>query len=372
MFECFNNYDKLIFNQSPYGICVVDENGFFLKANNSFCKMTGYSFSELASISFLDITHPDDIEYDKFCMNQLQNREIEEARIKKRYIHKNGDSIDIFVGVSPIFVKNVFKFYVCFFQDITKDKLLMDSILPSTEDDRVKLQELNQELEDFIYVASHDLKSPLRSISTYINLLGLKINNLDGIEKINDYIYNIKKSIRQCDNLLNDLLELSKSQQSRDEKKYIYLKQFLNQLISKELSSEIVLSNTTINIHGDGRIYGTEFHCGQVFKNLINNSIKYKKVDKNSIIDINIYNYKSKVYIEFSDNGIGVDTKYHNDIFKPFKRLHTSDKYEGSGLGLFICKKIIEKYNGSIKVRYSKSHDGLSLSILWGETKCEE
>ncbi|MBL6664097.1 MAG: PAS domain S-box protein [Flavobacteriales bacterium] len=363
----FNSYYSLVFHQAPYGICVINKQGSFIKSNKVFSKMMGYSADELKDIKFIDITHPDDVEYDKLCMSQFEKKEIKEIRIKKKYIHKKNYEIDVFVGVSPIYVNEVLKYYICIFQDVNKDKMIFDDITAS-EYQKQQLEELNQELEEFSYIASHDLKSPLRSIATFTNLLESKIAKCENVdEKILYYLDNIKSSITQAENLVTDLLELSRAQKENGNEIEVDLNSFINEIVNDKLKYLEGISDVSISITGSGVIKAPELHISQVFTNIINNAVKYRDLNKDSTIDIKIENYDTKVYVEVSDNGIGIDKKYHQDIFKPFKRLHSNKQYEGSGIGLFTCKKILEKYNGGILIKHSEEGVGTTLSLSWGK-----
>lgn len=365
-------YYNLIFNKAPYGICIIDKNANFVQANQEFCTMIGYTREELDKIKFIDITHPDDIEYDRMCMEKFELKQLKEIRIRKRYIHKQGHKVEIFVGVSPIYNSDgKLEHYVCIFQDVDKDKMIFDNITESEAHTR-KLEALNAELEQFSYVASHDLKSPLRSISTFVNLLEDKISSFccsekDEQGKIPQYIENIKKSINQAEVLVTDLLELSRMQKESNNKESIQLNEFIQDIVDINLKHRISETKAKIQISGDTTFYTSPVHVAQVFQNLIENSLKYSRSDVPPEISIKIEEYPSKVYVELTDNGIGIDKQYHKQIFQPFKRLHGHDKYEGSGIGLFTCKKILERHNGEIKIKHSTENVGTTFSLTWGE-----
>lgn len=350
-----NNY-KNAFELSPYGIAIINKQAKFIDVNNEFCNLVGYTKNELLNISFLDITHPDDVELDKQHMSNLISGDVSEVRIKKKYIHKNGTYLDIFVGVKASFKNGKFQNFVCVFQDLQKDSLLLSSIDYNYND--------HNELRDFAYIASHDLKSPLRSVSNYLFLIFDRLNCecVSNDPKILDYKDKVDLSIKSMNNLISDLLSLATATNidDRETNKPINLNSFIHNCFNCNFKSY-----GNLIVEGDSNFIASEVKLSQVFSNLFSNSVKYKNNDFDCLIKINIQDLSDKVYIEFSDNGIGIEEKYFNDIFKPFKRLHKNSEYEGTGIGLFICKKIINANGGSIEIKSSKVGVGTTFSIVW-------
>lgn len=355
-----NKY-KDVFDLSPYGMALIDKNANFIIINNEFCNIVGYTEQELLKIKFLDITHPKDVDNDKKYMSQLINKQVDNIRIKKQYIHKSGILVDIFVGVRASFDSNgKFQYFVVVFQDINNDiSLIRDDILLDANN---KLSETNRELSDFAYIASHDLKAPIRGISNYINLIFDRID-CDCVkhdQKIIKYKEKIDNSINNMNLLISDLLTFATIGKDKLTKKKINIHSYFNDL-SKHMFKEV----NSINISGDAEVVVEEIFMQQLFVNLVSNSIKYSKPDIESDISVKIYEIDDIVNIEFSDNGIGINEKYHEEIFKPFKRLHSHDEYEGSGIGLFTCKKIMDKLNGNIKVKNSQIGIGTTIILSW-------
>lgn len=211
-----------------------------------------------------------------------------------------------------------------------------------------KLRELNVELERFAYLASHDLKEPLKTISSFSKLLKDEYSNQlqgDG----NQYLTFIEEATARMLNLTNDLLNYSK------------LKNKSLQLATVDLNK--VLDEVKLNLHDSilqtsGHIYSdslptiicSETQIKQLFQNLLSNSLKYVETNSRPNIVINYIENSTSHEIKITDNGIGIARKHQKEIFEVFKRLHRTDEFEGTGIGLANCKRIVENHKGTIWV----------------------
>lgn len=221
-----------------------------------------------------------------------------------------------------------------------------------------ELRKNNQELEEFNYVASHDLREPLRTITTYCELLREDIGediNSDAVEDIEFII----QAANRMNALILDLLALSRAGRVEFDKKPIDLNYCLDNVL-KDLEIRILETSTNINSETLPTVLGDGIHLTRVIQNIISNAIKFHSdtppviIIKTKEIDDNT------IEIAISDNGIGMEKKYLEQIFAPFKRLHGISKYEGTGIGLAICKKIIERHGGKI---YAESERGKGSTI---------
>lgn len=230
-----------------------------------------------------------------------------------------------------------------------------------------KLSLSNSELEKFAYIASHDLQEPLRKIQAFGDRLHSSLDKNTNAKAL-DYITRMQKSSTRMRGLIDDLLMFSKL----GFQEYNFKETDLNTVVTQvqeDLQLLIADKQAKIEVHLLPMVLGESKKLYQVFLNLINNSLKFSREGVLPVITISseavIKNNKEYVKISIQDNGIGFDLSYKNKIFEVFQRLHGRSQYEGTGIGLAICKKIIEKHNGSITV-LSEPGSG-SCFILWLE-----
>ena len=222
-----------------------------------------------------------------------------------------------------------------------------------------ELKKSNKELEDFTYVVSHDLKEPLRKISSFGEFLMEDFSSqLDN--KAIDYILKMQSGTERMKNLINDLLIISRVERMKEKivivKTNAILAEVLNSInfIEKKKTNnhyeyiENEDSNKKIIIKNLPNVMAASIHLQQLFQNLISNALKFQKVDQNISIYIDAKEWEDWVTFSIKDNGIGIEKKYLDKIFLIFQRLYSHDVYEGTGVGLALCKKIIEQYGGTI------------------------
>ena len=213
---------------------------------------------------------------------------------------------------------------------------------------RQKLEQSNAELEQFAYVASHDLKEPLRMITLYTQMIKRKIKaSLDTeTEEFMGFVVDGTKRMQQ---LLDDLLEYSRLGK-KGTKNVIDLNDVM---LVVQQNLKIPISNNEVVLTADTlpKVSAVFSEMVQLFQNLAGNAIKFKKFDEKPTIHIGIKSVTSKSFIiQIKDNGIGMEVQGIEKIFNLFERLHTRDAYEGTGIGLATCKKVMENLGGNITV----------------------
>jgi light-regulated signal transduction histidine kinase (bacteriophytochrome) len=200
-------------------------------------------------------------------------------------------------------------------------------------------------------VASHDLQEPLRKILVFSDKILTKQSSDPDTEK---YLKKIVGSSQRMQSLINDLLQFSRQTVNAED----FVDTDLNELVKEaiiELEIEIEKSKAQINIDALPVIIAIPSLIRQLFYNLINNGIKFRKKGTSPVINIHSEKIKNSrnggnyYKLSVSDNGIGFDPAYSDEIFMIFKRLHSYHEFQGSGVGLSICKKIVDKHNGFIK-----------------------
>jgi two-component system CheB/CheR fusion protein len=222
------------------------------------------------------------------------------------------------------------------------------------------LVDKNNELESFSYIISHDLKAPVRHIGAFTDRLVKKLGDVED-QKTNRYIEALKNASSQMNILIDEVYSYSKACQF-DDFELIDLN-ILTDEIKNNLLNDQRFTDIEINVEKLPKLKVNKVAISQVFQNLVENALKYnqstiKKLTINSSED------NSGCYINFIDNGIGIDSNDYEYIFKIFKRLHTNGEYEGTGAGLTICKKIMEKHGGSIYVK-SKPGAGSCFTLFF-------
>lgn len=218
----------------------------------------------------------------------------------------------------------------------------------------------NKELENFAYVASHDLQEPLRKIINFGNRLTDKCTDQLNEQGL-DYVDRMTNAASRMKILLNDLLQYSRAGLDAD-KEEIDLNKLVEN-IKDSLSQVIEDKNAQIECDILPTIIANPLQMQQLFQNLISNAIKYSKPDQSPILKIKYTKLETEHSISFIDNGIGFDNNYATQVFDQFFRLHgKSSSYEGTGIGLAICKKIIDKAGGSINAQ-SKEGVGSTFTI---------
>ena len=222
---------------------------------------------------------------------------------------------------------------------------LNDELEQKVIDRTSKLNAVNKELEDFVYIASHDLKEPLRMVSIYLQMLEKKSGDrLDETSK--KYLHFAVDGAGRMRTLIEDLLKYSSIGNSKDDFTNTDLNEVL-QYVIRVLNEKIKECNATIIVKPLPSIMANKTLINQVFLNLINNALKYCSKEK-SQIEVGARETVGKWTFYVRDNGIGIDAKNLNKIFIIFQRLHSKTEYPGTGIGLAVCKKIIETHGGKI------------------------
>ena len=222
-----------------------------------------------------------------------------------------------------------------------------------------KLKNSNRELTDFAHIVSHDIKAPLRNIGSFTQLLDRRFTGvLD--ERTKEYLTFIKDNTRQANRLVDDLLNYAKIDKNLGEPTAVSLKNVVE-------SVELVLQSTILErkaLIGYDNLPTIEAHkslIAQLLQNLVNNGLKYNR-SATPIIHISSKSYADKVVYQVADNGIGIADTYKTYVFDMFRRLHSQAEYEGTGIGLAFCKRIVETYGGEI---WLESAEGIGTTFFF-------
>jgi PAS domain S-box-containing protein len=233
------------------------------------------------------------------------------------------------------------------------------------EDTNTSLERSNQELQDFAYVASHDLQEPLRKIQAFGNLLEEEYGDKLGEGK--DYLARMRGAAARMSALIEDILSFSRVTTKARGFTPVNLNVVAVEVL-EDLETRIEDTKATINIKSLPTIDADAMQIRQLLQNLIANALKFHKPGENPEVTISATteilqsNHKKYCKLEIRDNGVGFDEKYLDRIFAVFQRLHTRDSYEGTGIGLAVCRKIVERHGGRITAE-SKPGEGATFII---------
>lgn len=385
---------RMIAQLAPLVIWTTDKSGACNFLSVKWQEQTGKEITEGLGTGWIDFIHPEDRDKIRLSWNQSFLKRLP-FEAKARLINKNNQYTICLISTTPRYdTQNVFLGYVGIMQDIalhediksSLEQMVVDRMedirkqhasLKRAEKDLLEknqqLEASNRQLESFAHVASHDLQEPLRKISTFSGRL-FELEGERFSEKGRQFYERIRETSNRMQRLIHDLLTYSKLSVKEDLEQEIDLNELFTEVIS-ELEVKITDKGAMIQKSGLPKVYGIRFQFFQLFLNLVNNSLKFAKDHEPPVITIQ-YNIAaansfSKLsskegqyhHISISDNGIGFDPSATEKIFEVFQRLNGRSQYEGSGIGLAICRRIIENHGGYIYAE-GKPNEGATFHIL--------
>lgn len=317
--------------------------GIILSWNPGAERLYGYMAAEVIGKSIMLLSSPERPDDIPTILEQICNGEsiqhLETVRLAK-----DGRRIDISLTVSPI-QDHTGKIVgaSAISRDITARKRTEETLKRTMEE----LTRSNAELEQFAYIASHDLQEPLRAVAGMVQLLQQRYQGqLD--ERADEYIGHAVEASGRMQNLINDLLELSRVGRLGRSFSTTNMEQTLNSALIN-LQSTIQESQAEIAHDPLPALLGDEIQLTQVLQNLIGNAIKFRGA-RPPHIQVSAEKIEQRWRFAVRDNGIGIEPQYFERIFLVFQRLHTRREYSGTGIGLALCKKIVERHGGQIWV----------------------
>jgi PAS domain S-box-containing protein len=345
---------RFIIEKSTLGISITSIDGKFLRVNPAFADMLGYTIEEMQKLKYSDITYPDDIAESVHGIQDVLTGVKSVFEIEKRYIHKDGSIVfgDVSVALQND-LSNKPLYFMTSIINITNRRKAEEEILKlnSTLEQRVKertaqYEESNKELEAFSYSVSHDLRAPLRAIEGFSRIV------MEDYSKILDHEGNrllniISQNTKKMDVLIADLLELSRMGTSEMNLTFVNMTDMAKSIYYEVASSEVINTfNFSLSDLPDAYVDTTLIR--QVWINIISNAIKYTLPKANRIIEINGCLKNNMVVYSIKDSGVGFNPLYSDKLFVTFQRLHKSEDFEGSGVGLAIVQRIIRRHNGEV------------------------
>ncbi|TBN17518.1 sensor histidine kinase [Hyunsoonleella pacifica] len=347
---------RKIFEFSETGIALIDLNEKWLRINQHFCDMLGYTENELKKLPYYKLVYPEDLERNKKEFTAFLKGESQSFSIQKRFVHKNGGPIWTLITRSAVKdnLGNTIH-YVLHAKNINDDKLQQIRIEKLLDISRKQ----NDKLLNFAHIVSHNLRSHYSNLQMLLNDIKLddsKLANTSQFELMRMTIDNLGETIHN----LNDTVDLSTKH--LDGLKTVNIKKHIDNTIIS-IKPSIKQSNAIIrqNVDKSIEIRSIPAYIDSIFLNILNNAVKYKSPKRQLVIDINAKIENEYVIIQFRDNGLGIDLDLHkNKIFGMYKTFH--DVQNANGLGLYITKNQIDYLGGDITVE-SKVDVGSSFYI---------
>lgn len=367
----YNPWQLLL--HAPDAVIVIDRAGKIIFWNPKAETIFGWPSEEAAGRYLTETIIPP--QYRKAHDSGMQRfLATGEARVLNKTIeitalNKSGAEFYVSLTISKTVQKGNTVF-IAFLRDITDKKENELALIQTSKE----LQQSNQELEQFAHVASHDMKEPIRKIQVFADILKTRFGNLIPAEgKL--YLEKMQNAANRLNNLVEGVLKYSIVQSNKEPLEAIDLAAILKK-IESDLELIILDKKAVIQYGKFPAFEGIPFLIYQLFYNLLNNSLKFSKKTVTSVIEIQgkvISSIDTQVLspsindqfveIEIKDNGIGFDQSDAENIFLPFTRLNSQDRYSGTGLGLALCKSIVEKHQGFLSV-IAKKEGGAIFKII--------
>jgi PAS domain S-box-containing protein len=337
------------FEDAPVACHEVDRQGVLLCVNQAECQLLGFSAEEMVGRPIWDFMASEDREKTRTGLLQRIADEQPLVPLEREYKRRDGSSV-----IMEIHQKRIRDAagrptgLRTFLLDITQRKRAEMTLVEQAD----KLARSNSELEQFAYVASHDLQEPLRKIQAFGDRLKTKYESGLGPEGV-DYLTRMQNAAARMQVLIQDLLSLSRVASNAKPFTMVDLNEVVRTVVS-DLEMRIQDAGGRVEIGTLPVIFGDRGQMAQLFQNLIGNGLKFRKPGESPVVKLDsqaqaLPSGAAGWRIAVEDNGIGFDEKYRDRIFQIFQRLHGRSEYEGTGIGLAICRKIVDRHSGAIQ-----------------------
>jgi PAS domain S-box-containing protein len=339
---------EMILNSAGEGICGLDVDGKATFVNPTVAKLTGWPVDELVGKT----------EHEIFATN---GKGVEGLSVDERVLYrKDGTPFPVEFVKTPINENGRVVGSVVVFKDITERKQVQDSLARKA----AELARSNAELEQFAFVASHDLQEPLRKIQAFGDRLKVKCEAIQGLD-IEDYLDRMQSAAARMRTLINDLLAFSRVIRSSEPFVPVDLAVVTREVLG-DLEVRIEKSGAKLEVGNLPTIEADPLQMRQLMLNLLSNALKFQPPGASPLIQITAststpLSREPQCELRVQDNGIGFDEKYMDKIFAVFQRLHGRTEYEGTGVGLAVCRRIVDRHHGTIT---AKSQPGKGATFI--------
>ncbi|MCK5561724.1 MAG: PAS domain S-box protein, partial [Thermoplasmata archaeon] len=336
--ESEEKYRTLMDNISDI-VVEIDSQGHLTYVSPQIYDVFGFKPDEVVGKNMYEFIHPDDLEKTiEVTEEAIQGGKL--LRFEYRSKHKAGHYVNQ-SGIGRIIKKNGDFKIVGVLRDIT-DKKRAEEDLNRT---LAELERSNKELEQFAYIASHDLQEPIRMVASYLQLLERRYKDKLDLEA-HEFIDFAVDGAKRMQYLINDLLAYSRVSTKGKEFRPTNAEDILNQVLS-DLGLMIEDSGASVTHDKLPLLQADDAQLGQIFQNLLGNSLRFHGKESPQV-HVSADKQDNEWIFSVKDNGIGIDPQYGDRPFMIFQQLHTMDEYPGTGIGLAVCKRIVERHKGRI------------------------
>ena len=348
---------RSLYELSPYGMARNRMDGTFCDVNRAFLDIVGYDKQELLGLSYWDITPESYAEQESIQLREIDARNAY-GPYEKEYIHRSGRLVPVRLRGVRVIGSDGVPYIWSIVEDITERRTADRAVRESS----VELARSNADLEQFAYVASHDLREPLRMVSAYVSLLERRFGEVLGQDG-RDFVAFARDGAQRMDRLICDLLDYSRVKRMGDDIVAVDADEAVTAAL-QNLQTAIQRAGAEVSVDPLPRVLAAPVQLQRLFQNLIGNALKYCDTTRPPRIHIAAETSDGVVRFSVADNGIGIDPQYHERVFGIFQRLHTRQEYDGTGIGLAICRSILERHGGRIWVESTPGEGSTFLFTL--------
>ena len=341
-------YESL-FAEAPVACHEIDVNGIVVRVNPAECALLGFQPEHMVGRPVWEFMAFDEQGKSAAALRLKLAGKEEVARVEREYQRRDG--VRLFLDIHPKLIRDSAGAVIglrSFMIDVTERKRAEQALQAQAQE----LARSNSELEQFAYVASHDLQEPLRKIQAFGDRLRNKCaDSLDPDGR--DYLGRMQHAAARMQTLIHDLLALSRVASRPHPFSAVNLSDVAADVVS-DLESRIEQMGGRVEIGPLPAVLADRMQISQLLQNLIGNALKFQQPGRKPVVEVRAELLEKgpsggpACRLVVQDNGIGFDEKYRERIFQVFQRLHGRNEYEGSGIGLAICRKIAERHGGSI------------------------
>lgn len=327
------------FDGAPVGMAVVSLDGRYLEVNPSLCELLGRRQTELLRMRWADVTHPDDRALArKFFDDSLATGRTH--TIEKRHVTADGSPVWVLLSLSVIRDQEEAPVrFLAHVQDIGVRKEAEQALARS-----------NEALEQFAYVASHDLQEPLRVVTGFVDLLERRYAE-EMPEGATELLGYVREGVARMRQLLDDLLDLARVQRQEVERRPVPVAEVVEAVLT-DLSAAIDDAGVEVEVEPGGlpTVQADRGLLTRALHNLVANAVKFRSPERRPVVRIGARAVDGAWRIEVADNGIGIDPDDRERVFGMFERLHSREEYPGTGIGLALVRACVERLGGRVGV----------------------